>query len=80
MSEPYFTEWICVFPGKMGISWKRAWYGSGTKEEAEEQAQQNCNVVAIPLALWERYHEYETRMVRAEKKLQELGIDYRNLV
>ena len=63
-------QWICIFPGKMGLSWKRAWLGSGTKKEAEEQAAKNRNVVPVPLALWLRYLEYEQRAVVAERKLQ----------
>jgi hypothetical protein len=67
-------KWTCVFPGKMGISWKLSWNEHGTKEEAEIQAAKNCNVVAIPLALWLRYQEYENRAVAAELKLLEFGI------
>lgn len=67
--------WTCVFPGKMGISWKLAWNNVGTKAEAEAEAAKNRNVVAIPLALWGRYKEYEHRTVAAERKLmEELGI------
>ncbi len=58
-------RWTCVFPGKMGISWKLAWNSCGTKQEAEVQAAKNCNVVAVPLALWLRYKEYEHRSVAA---------------
>jgi hypothetical protein len=68
-------QWTCIFPGKMGISWKLAWNRHGTKSEAETQAAKNRNVVAVPLALWLRYKEYEHRSVVAERKLQEeLGI------
>jgi hypothetical protein len=73
--------WTCIFPGKMGISWKLAWNGTGTKLEAEEQAIKNRNVIAIPLALWLRYKEYEHRTVKAEQKLlDELGLraDYKD--
>jgi len=67
--------WTCIFPGKMGISWKLAWNSYGTKAEAEEQAAKNRNVVAVPLALWLRYKEYEHRTVVAERKLlDELGL------
>ena len=71
--------WTCVFPGKMGISWKLAWNSYGTKAEAEAQAAKNQNVVAVPLAFWLRYKEYEHRCVAAEKKLMEvanLRLDY----
>jgi hypothetical protein len=87
MSEPLVDErprsyygglsekWTCVFPGKMGISWKLAWNAYGTRGEAEAQAAKNCNVVAVPLALWLRYKEYEHRAVAAERKLaNEFGV------
>jgi hypothetical protein len=61
-----FADWTCTFPGKMGLSWKRAWHGVGTKEEAEAQAAKNCNVVAVPLQLFETMKEHERRMVAAE--------------
>lgn len=48
-----FGKWTCIFPGKMGLAWKRAWYGEGTKEEAETQAAKNCNVIAVPVQLAE---------------------------
>ena len=72
--------WVCVFPGKMGISWKLTW-GHGTRQEAEAQAAKNRNVVAVPLALWLRYKEYEHRSVAAEAKLVEvarLRLDYKD--
>ena len=72
--------WTCIFPGKMGISWKNSW-GQGTKAEAEEQATKNRNVIAVPVALWLRYKEYEHRTVVAEQKLlDELGLraDYKD--
>ncbi len=68
-----FKEWTCIFPGKMGISWKRAWDGVGTKEEAEEQAKKNCNVIAIPLQLFENIKRQERSLVIAMKKLNEVG-------
>jgi len=70
--------WTCIFPGKMGISWKRSW-GEGTKEEAEAEATKNCNVIAVPFALWARYKEYENRTVVAERKLMDelrIRVDY----
>lgn len=81
--ESYYGDgtdlWTCIFPGKMGISWKLAWNNHGTKAEAEEQASKNCNVIAVPLALWLRYKEYESRAVVAERKLLDesgLRLDY----
>lgn len=68
----YFTRWTCTFPGKMGLSWKRAWDGEGSKEEAEAEAAKNCNVVAVPVELFEKMKHYEHRTVEAERKLQEL--------
>jgi hypothetical protein len=64
-----FNEWTCIFPGKMGLSWKRAWNGVGTKEQAEEIALRNCNTVAVPLQLFETMKEHERRMVVAERAL-----------
>jgi hypothetical protein len=72
-------KWTCIFPGKMGISWKRAWEGEGTRAEAEAQAAKNRNVIAVPVALWLRYKEYEHRCVAAERKLMEVAsirLDY----
>lgn len=72
--------WVCIFPGKMGISWKLSW-GEGTKAEAEAQASKNRNVIAVPRSLWLRYKEYEHRTVKAEAKiLDELGLraDYKD--
>ena len=66
-----FEEWTTIFPGKMGLSWKRGWYGVGTKEEAEAEAAKNCNVVAVPLQLFEHVKEMEHRMVKAERQLRE---------
>jgi hypothetical protein len=68
-------QWTCIFPGKMGISWKIAWNSHGTKAEAEAQAAKNRNVLAVPLALWLRYREYEYCLVVAKQKLvDELGL------
>jgi hypothetical protein len=72
-----FLEWTCVFPGKMGLSWKRAWHRIGTKEEAEAQAAKNCNVIAVPMQLFDKMKEHELRMVVAEQKLAEMGIAVR---
>lgn len=66
-----FNEWTCIFPGKMGLSWKQSW-GTGTKEEAEVQADKNCNVIAVPLQLFETMKDHERRMVAAERELQEI--------
>lgn len=71
MSE-HFEEWTTIFPGKSGISWKRGWDGVGTKEEAEAIASKNCNVVAVPLELFEHIKDIERRMVFAERKLDEI--------
>lgn len=75
-----FAEWVCVFPGNTGISWKMAHnVRFASKAEAESKAAENCNVVAIPLELWKRYKEYEHRCVAAEGKLLEvagLRLDY----
>lgn len=71
-----FKEWTCTFPGKMGLSWKRAWGGVGTKEEAEAEAAKYCNVVAVPLELFEKMKEHERRMVQAERKLESVCTDY----
>ena len=68
-----FAEWTCIFPGKMGLSWKRVWDDVGTKEEAEAQAEKNCNVIAVPLQLFEHVKEVEKRMVLAERALAERG-------
>lgn len=43
-----------------------AWDGVGSKDEAEEQAKKNCNVVAVPMQLFEHMKEVERRMVEAE--------------
>jgi hypothetical protein len=64
-----FDTWTCIFPGKMGLSWKRAWDGQGTKEEAEAQAAKNCNVVVVPVQLYDHIKEIERRMVQAEGRL-----------
>lgn len=64
-----FKEWTVIFPGKGGISWKRSWDYNGTKEEAEIEASKYQNTVSVPVDLWNRYKEYEERMVIAERKL-----------
>lgn len=69
-----FEKWTCIFPGKMGLSWKLSWNSYGTKEEAEAQAIKNCNVVAVPLQLYEHIKDVEQRMVKAERELNELRI------
>jgi hypothetical protein len=70
--------WTCAFPGKMGLSWKRAWT-EGTKEEAEAEASKWANVIALPVQLFEHIKQMEHRMVVAERKLMEetgIRIDY----
>jgi len=76
MAENYsvFKQWTCAFPGKMGLSWKRAWDGVGTKEEAEIEAAKNCNVVAIPIQLFETMKDHEKRMVLAEEMVNKIRI------
>lgn len=74
-----FDKWVCVFPGKMGISWKLAYGGVFSKEEAESYAIKYGNVVVVPLAFWEKYREYEHQAVVAKQKLIEvanLRLDY----
>lgn len=66
-----FKMWTCVFPGKMGLCWKLAWNGSGTKEEAETEAQKFCNSVVVPLQLWEKIKEHDERLVKAEEKVRQ---------
>src|SRR5215813_4866279 len=75
MGAEYYKEWVCVFPGKMGIAWKLADSEVSTKEEAEKRAERNCNVVAVPLAFWEKYSEFSHRMVKAERDLQEAMVE-----
>ena len=63
----------------MGISWKLAHNELFSKSEVDATAAKNANVVAVPLALWLRYMEYERRAVAAERKLMEetgLRLDY----
>ena len=69
-----FQKWTTIFPGKMGLSWKRGWDGVGTKEEAEAIASKNCNVIAVPLELFERIKDNERRMVIAERFQREVMI------
>lgn len=79
-----FKEWTCVFPGKGGLCWKRAWDCVGSREEAEAQAAKNCNVVAVPVDLWENINYYQKQYVVLYNKLEvfykttsvELSINY----
>lgn len=64
-------EWICVFPGKMGITWKQAWSPT-SKDEAEKQASKNRNTIAIPLAFWKRYKAFEQEYMKLKSKICEL--------
>lgn len=66
-----YKEWTCIFPGKLGLYWKRAWDGICTKEEAELQASKNCNVISVPVQLFEYIKEIECRMVSAEALIPE---------
>jgi len=73
--------WTCIFPGKMGLSWKPAWNSYGTRAEAEEEAAKYANTIPIPVALFRRMKEHEHRMVAAEQKLQQvagLRLDYKD--
>lgn len=72
MSDSYFGEYACVFPGKMGISWKLASGPWDDLEKARDEAEKNCNVAVVPWEFWERYKEYEGRMVAAEAELSKL--------
>lgn len=76
----YFKEWTCIFPGKMGLSWKRAWDGVGTKEEAEAEALKHCNVAAVPLQLFEHLKNCERRMVVAERQLRKQYVETHNIL
>lgn len=69
-----FDRWTCIFPGKLGLSWKHAppYEHYATKEEAEAVAAKNCNVVAVPSQLFEKMKEHERRMVAAERELAEI--------
>jgi hypothetical protein len=69
-----FDKWVCVFPGKMAICWKEASVEFDTREEAEEQAKKNCNVVAVPVALFDNYKNYIQKLQLAERLLRELGM------
>lgn len=73
-SGSVFKDWVCIFPGKMGISWKLS-HEATTREEAEIQAAKNCNVVAVPLQLYEKMRELEDRMMNAERKKLFVVID-----
>lgn len=65
-----FKKWVCVFPGKMSISWKLASnLVYDTRQEAEKVASQNCNVVVIPLGLYNKYKGYEFTVGLFEERL-----------
>lgn len=70
----HFEQWICVFPGKMGLSWKPASGRIGSKEEIELEAEGYRNTVAIPLQLFETMKDHERRMVVAEQKVNEARV------
>lgn len=69
-----YAEWTCVFPGKMGLSWKLAWNHIDTEENARDWAAHFSNAVAVPLELYRHMKEMEHRVVAAEGKLQEMGV------
>lgn len=58
-----FQDWVRIFPGKMGLAWKLASEVVTTKEEAEKLATRNCNVIAVPLQLWEHLQRIYYRPV-----------------
>lgn len=74
--EDYFKEWVVIFPGKMGLSWKSM--GNGTKNECELQALKHCNTTVVPLRLFEHIKDIETRMVDAESKLNNVRVSLTN--
>lgn len=67
-ADNLFQSWTCIFPDSRNLSWKRVWDSEGTKEDAEVIAA-DCDVVAVPLQLFEKMKEHERRMVEAERKL-----------
>ncbi len=73
-----FTQWTCIFPGPMGLSWKSAWDKVGTHQQARIQATKNCNVVAVPVELFNHIKEVEQRMVKAESLLNQIRVDSSN--
>ena len=48
------NKWVCIFPGKMGLVWKLAYNKIfDTRIEAEIEADKYCNVIAVPVMLYE---------------------------
>jgi hypothetical protein len=74
--QSYFKQWVCIFPGKMGLSWKLASGPYASYEEAQQQAEKNANVCAVPYEFFEKYQESEKRMVQAENTANMLSKHY----
>ncbi len=79
--KSYFKEWVVVFPGKMGISWKNSQgiYAAPhdrfmSYEEAEKESEKWKNTAVVPWDFWEKYKEYERRTVEAEGRLTEIQL------
>lgn len=64
MTNEYFKEWTVIFPGRLGISWLLAWDATGTKEEAEAEANKHRNTVAVPLQLYKNLKHYEQEAMK----------------
>lgn len=67
----YYSTWTVIFPGKMGIAWKRAWDGEGTQEEARLRADQNCNAVAVPIEVWNHIDKTQRELVAIGNRVRE---------
>lgn len=67
----YYNAWTVIFPGKMGIAWKRAWEGEGTQEEARLRADQNCNAVAVPIEVWNHIDKTQRELVAIGNRVRE---------
>jgi hypothetical protein len=74
-----FEKWVCVHPGKMGLYWKIARSGEWIKEEAEIEASKNCNVVAIPLELFNHIEDIQNRVFKAESLLNSFDVALGNI-
>ncbi len=67
-----YDRWACIFPGKMGLSWKLV--GLGSKEQAEEECKKHCNTVAIPEQLYVHLKNLEHRVTIAERTLNHIRV------